>query len=172
MRYVIYIVVVLLVFAGAVRAVNKWESNIEKRGYDRGMAEWSAAKVKEQQIARIEENRRQTEKVRIENANILELQKAESIALTERAIADQLRLRIRKIAAPSNSTASNTGLNFNGSPIERIAAVAGECVSEYQKLAEAARRSHLAGKNCERSYDSLTLSLSTSITKPTNGELK
>lgn len=174
MRYLIYIVVVLLVFAGAVRAVNKWESNIEQRGYDRCIAEWAMAKAEERQLARIEENRTQTEKVRIENANKLELQKAESIAFNERTAADQLRVRIRAIAASTGSAApSNTGIVFGGSAVERIAAVAGECVSEYQKLAEAARRAHFAGKTCERSYDSLTLALSTSIEpKPTLENLK
>lgn len=169
MRYVIYLVVVLLVFAGAVRAVNKWESNIEQRGYDRCKAEWSAAKAEEQQLARIEENRTQTEKVRIENANKLELQKAETIALNERTAADQLRVRIRTLATSTRSAAaSNTGIVFGSSAVERIAAVAGESVAEYQELAEAARRAHLAGKTCERSYDSLTMPLSTAINdKPT-----
>lgn len=163
MNYVIYVVVVLLALAAAVVSVNKWEGRIETRGYDRGIAEWAVAKVKETKLARDEETRRQAEKAKIENENKIKLAQAEAVARSERSAATELRVRLTTLATAGRTSTSGSGLVLGGSPIERIGAVAGECVVEYQKLAEAARRANLAGRTCEASYDSLTLTMSKTI---------
>ncbi len=155
MKYVIYIILIAAAIATVVHKVNKWEERIEQRGFDRAMSAVNKAAADASEKRRKEESRRQAEKEKVVYEAEQKAKRAETLARVERAESERLR-RALDVATNSGRASGGTGVALGSSPIERVGFVAGECVREYQQLAEAARRSLNAGRTCEAAYDRLT----------------
>lgn len=145
-----------VLIAGVIAAYNWRIAAAEKVGADRVYAEWREATDK----AIIEETANEAKKQAdmnkqkeiVEDAAIKQIKVAQSVARSERAAAEQLREQLAAIGSSSGAACATTGTLAVSSAIRAVADVAGQCVAEYQQLAEAARSAYDAGKTCERQY--------------------
>ena len=84
-----------------------------------------------------------------------EIQKANAIARSERVSVDRLREQLAAIGDTGSQTCASAGTLTVSPTIRVLADIAGQCASEYQQLAAAAREGYARGKACEAQYDGL-----------------
>jgi len=147
------ILATLALIAALVFGVTRWESNIEKRGYDRAMGLWAASTLKAQAEQRKIELERLEAQRKAQDAHEKEVTKARNDAARARTAADGLRSDLAELSrrASSNTTVAK------GSPTSAtVGDILGECGARYSSMALEADAAYLAGRLCEQSYQALT----------------
>lgn len=152
-------ITLLVIIAAGIAAYNVRIAAAERVGADRVYAEWREATNQALLDAAADEAKKQraldAAKLETEKHAQAQINKAIATARTERAAADQLRQRLEAIGSGSGSSCSSPGALTTSPAIRVLADVAGQCVTQYQELAEAARRSYDSGKACEQQYDTV-----------------
>ncbi|WP_454752562.1 DUF2514 family protein [Cupriavidus necator] len=144
-------------------AVNGWRKDAEIASIDAGRArerrDQALAQVKAVDDARIEEQRRTAAQTEIANAATKDAETARADARAADAVADRLRQRVAELVAagraPGNTSPAGAG-QAAGDPIGMLADVLSRADQRAGILAEYADAARIAGKACERAYDSLT----------------
>ena len=146
---------ILIALAALVFGVNKWESKIETRGYNKAQAEQNERAVTEQAKQRKIESDRQKRQQEAQDAAQINVETARADAARANSAAAGLRKRLAEI-----SNNRGTGINLTASA-ERATASAigdilGECGERYSGVAKEADGARNAGQLCERLYDALS----------------
>jgi len=146
-------VALVLAIAAAIFGLNRWETRIDKAGYDRAMGLWAASTLKAQAEQRKIELERLEAQRKAQDAHEKEVTKARNDAARARTAADGLRSDLAELSrrASGNPTASK------GSPTSAtVGDILGNCGERYSSMALEADAAYLAGRLCEQSYQALT----------------
>ncbi len=108
--------------------------------------------------ARAEEQRRPAAQSEIANNANQQRTAAIAEAFAARAAAGSLQQRVDQLVAAARHPAASSGGPAAGDPLDLLADVLGRADQRAGELAEYADRARIAGQQCERDYDSLTLS--------------
>jgi hypothetical protein len=146
-----------LLVLGLVLAYQHQISKAYDRGYAKASAEWQDKWVKAVNAANARERQRDTElatainQVKQDAKNRID--QANATSGRERLAAERLREHIASLA--TGAAGESAGTLPAGDAASRIANIAVQCVAEYQRLAEVARRGLEAGRTCERQYQAI-----------------
>lgn len=158
--------------AALVGGLHCWTSRIESRGFERGRAEvqnrWTAADLersrallRQAEVNREEEARREAEKVKVSREAAESLRRARADAVAADRAADGLRDQLAAFVARSRADVPAHPVPAAGSPpavgpVDLLADLFRSSESRAGALAAALDASRAAGLACERSYEALT----------------
>ncbi|WP_176331781.1 DUF2514 family protein [Burkholderia vietnamiensis] len=108
--------------------------------------------------ARAEEQRRTAAQSEIANDANQQRTAALADAFAARAAAGSLQQRVDRLVAAAHNPAVAAGSPAAGDAVDLLADVLGRADQRAGELAEYADRARIAGQQCERDYDALTLS--------------
>ncbi|KVF93532.1 DUF2514 family protein [Burkholderia vietnamiensis] len=108
--------------------------------------------------ARAEEQRRTAAQSEIANDANQQRTAALADAFAARAAAGSLQQRVDRLVAAARNPAVAAGSPAAGDAVDLLADVLGRADQRAGELAEYADRARIAGQQCERDYDALTLS--------------
>lgn len=115
--------------------------------------------------ARAEEQRRTAAQSEIANDANQQRTAALADAFTARAAAGSLQQRVDQLVAASRHRAAATGSPAAGDALDLLADVLGRADQRAGELAEYADRARIAGQQCERDYDALTVTQASAQTR-------
>ena len=149
--------------ASAVAGASAWVMHHEREiGRKEVQAKWNVdvshlrlVAIEAQSANAAETSRRLAAQQKADHDHETQLATARADAAAASAIAGRLRNKIAQLAA-SGGTASNPAPADVSTPAGGLGSVAGECVTAFATLVEAARRSYLAGIDAASRYDALT----------------
>ncbi|MGN5081769.1 DUF2514 family protein [Aeromonas sp. 31P] len=151
-------------YSEGYRAGEQDERHLWQAKWDRQAAELAAAKARNLELAREEEQRRQNEIEKVRRDAEQDIARAEADAAAANAVAGSLREQARRLASRASQCAGNPGTAQGGSAAGQSALVLADLLSRADaragELAAAYDRARAAGLACERAYDAL------SATKP------
>ena len=150
--------------ASAVAGASAWVMHHERDiGRKEVQAKWDSDVSHRLQVAITAQNanaaetsRRLAAQQKADHDHEIQLATARADAAAASAVAGRLRNKIAQLAA-SGGTASNPAPADVSTPAGGLGTVAGECISAFTTLAEAARRGYLAGIDAASRYDALIL---------------
>lgn len=161
--------VALLAF-GVRWALNDARADGLASGRAEVMAAWNAEKVLLAEQRRREEFRAAERMLEIVHATEAQAQLARADAAIADAAAGRLRERVAALINAARRTAADPAPAAAGPPADDtagvLADVLGRCIARVQLLADVADERGRAGGACERSYDSLINTTSTSEATP------
>lgn len=144
---------ILLAITGIVVGVDRWETRIEQRGYDRANSEHAAASL----IENAKQREIEAERARLKQEAIDEAKRNEELALAaadrERVARERVQIAFdnyKRGRAPSNDPA----VTAERAATDTVGDVFGECRERYAAMGSEAQRARTAGQLCERLYDS------------------
>lgn len=134
--------------------VNKWESRIEQRGYDKAAAIYAVAALKDEETQRAEEKRRATEQGKAQDAD----REAAKTAVADNARLDDANRGLRQQLAAERAgrtASSDPAIARERAATDALGDVYANCTERYSLMGKEAQASRNAGQLCERFYDSL-----------------
>ena len=167
MNYLLGIVAVIAALAGLIFGVNRWETAIEQRGYERAQAEYSAAAVEAEKVQRAEEQRRNQAQQEANDEHQKQLASARADAAAAGDAAVSLQKRLAAITA-NHATGLNSGAASYGATVAALGNVFGNCAERYSAMGEEADAARNAGLLCERYYDALKAPAPASTAPPSS----
>ncbi|WP_131753611.1 DUF2514 family protein [Burkholderia vietnamiensis] len=120
-------------------------------------SEAATAQAKAVEAARTEEQRRTAAQSEIANDANQQRTAALADAFAARAAAGSLQQRVDQLVAAARHSAAATGSPAAGDALDLLADVLGRADQRAGELAEYADTARIAGQQCERDYDALTL---------------
>ncbi|MDN7489519.1 DUF2514 family protein [Burkholderia sp. AU45274] len=130
-------------------------------GHKAGVRETTAAAQKAQlaavDAARAEEQRRTAAQSEIAKDANKQRTAALADAFAARAAAGSLQQRVDRLVAAGRHPTATAGSPATGDALDLLADVLGRADERAGELAEYADRARIAGQQCERSYDALTV---------------
>ncbi|HDR9026969.1 TPA: DUF2514 domain-containing protein [Burkholderia vietnamiensis] len=120
-------------------------------------SEAATAQAKAVEAARTEEQRRTAAQSEIANDANQQRTAALADAFAARAAAGSLQQRVDQLVAAARHPTAATGSPAAGDALDLLADVLGRADQRAGELAEYADTARIAGQQCERDYDALTL---------------
>ncbi|WP_321789219.1 DUF2514 family protein [Burkholderia pyrrocinia] len=148
-----YVLAVLLGFAAGVYG----EHLISAREIAGMKADAATAQAKAVDAARAEEQRRTAAQSEIANDANQQRTAALADAFAARAAAGSLQQHVDQLVAAARHPTAATGSSAAGDALDLLADVLGRADQRAGDLAEYADRARIAGQQCERDYDALTV---------------
>lgn len=146
------LVLIGLAGAAALTAGHRVAEGFRADGRAEIQAKWDRSNLEAQEVKRKEEAKRIVVQQEIDRDTKSKLVLANNQALSDRAVADRLRQRIKDL---SGARCGDTTFIGPGAPDIRIAEVAGSCVSRLTEVVSLARSADLAHASCEAQYNAL-----------------
>lgn len=143
----------LALVVGIIFGLNRWEKNIEERGYNRAMAEVSAKAVIEEEKQRKIEQARVKAQQEAQDENQRQINKAKTDAASANAAVVSLRKQLADLS--NRAASSDTTLATSGATAATLGVLLGNCAERYSIMAAEADAARAAGNLCQASYDAL-----------------
>ena len=145
-------VALVLAIAAAIFGLNRWETRIDKAGYDRAMGLWAASTLKAQAEQRKIELERLEAQRKAQDEHKKQVDQANASADRAKSAVASLRLKLASLS----STGSNPPAAEGSKASPEVGTLLGNCAEEYQRMGVLAEQAYLAGQLCEQSYQALT----------------